>query len=87
MDKKWKDNDKVLHTGKILINKDGYDVIECELCEFKHIVPLIDIEDQEKFYTEEFYQKETKREGYQEWTDLQIIHAAYSERHTKGTWS
>ena len=73
MDKKWKDNDKVLHTGKILINKDGYDVIECELCEFKHIVPLIDIEDQEKFYTEEFYQKETKnyierhKEEYEWW--------------------
>jgi len=60
MDKKWRDGEGNLHKGKLIISKDGYEVIECEMCEFKHIIPFIDAVKQEKFYTEEFYQEEKK---------------------------
>ncbi len=60
MNKNWKGEKGNLHKGRVLVTKDGYDVIECELCGFKHIVPLHKNTVQEEFYSEKFYQKETK---------------------------
>ena len=58
MTKKYKDKSGNSHVGEKIILKDGYEVIECEYCQFKHIIPFIENEEQEKFYSEEFYQKE-----------------------------
>jgi SAM-dependent methyltransferase len=58
MIKKYKDNLGNNHIGEKIISKDGYEVIECEKCQFKHIVPFIEDKEQEQFYSEEFYQNE-----------------------------
>ena len=58
MEKDWKDSKNNIHFGEILTSKDGFDVIECGACGFKHIVPLSNREIQEEFYSKEFYQKE-----------------------------
>ncbi|NIA23059.1 MAG: methyltransferase domain-containing protein [Proteobacteria bacterium] len=51
--KKWQN-----HTGPILDSVKGFDVIECEVCGFKHIIPIPTPEELEKLYEEEFYSTE-----------------------------
>ena len=74
MNKNGKDEKGKLHKGRVLVTKDGYDVIECELCGLKHIIPLHKNTVQEEFYSEKFYQKETKnyikrhQEDYEWWS-------------------
>ena len=46
------------HCGEIIDSKDGFDVIECEECGFKHVVPIPTEEELDKFYTKQFYSKE-----------------------------
>ena len=58
MNKTWQDNSNIVHTGNLLLSKDGFDVIECDHCGLKHVIPLVDQSVQEEFYTEQFYQKE-----------------------------
>jgi 2-polyprenyl-3-methyl-5-hydroxy-6-metoxy-1,4-benzoquinol methylase len=48
--KKWQK-----HTGPILDSVKGFDVIECETCGFKHIVPIPTLEDLKEQYSEKFY--------------------------------
>ena len=54
----WIDSDNNKHSGVVLVSKDGYDVIDCEQCGFKHITPLFSQEEVDTFYSEEFYQNE-----------------------------
>ena len=56
--KQWIDDDKFVHSGEVLINKDGYDVIECEVCGFIYLIPFLEKKVQNKFYSEKFYQNE-----------------------------
>ena len=46
------------HEGEIVAVSGDYDVIECRICGFRHIVPLPAPEKQKAFYEEEFYQAE-----------------------------
>jgi SAM-dependent methyltransferase len=46
------------HAGPVIVSADGYDVIECEACGFRHIDPLLSDEELRKFYDAEFYQSE-----------------------------
>lgn len=48
----------VEHIGEVIDSKDGFDVIECETCGFKHVIPIPTPEELEKFYKEEFYSTE-----------------------------
>ena len=34
----WVDKDGNIHFGKMIISMDDFDVIECEKCNFKHIL-------------------------------------------------
>lgn len=43
------------HFGKILDSKDGYDVIDCVTCGFKHIIPIPTDEELSKIYTNDYY--------------------------------
>jgi len=47
-----------LHHGRTIVSVDGHDVIECAVCGFCHIDPLLSDEDLKKFYNGEFYEKE-----------------------------
>ena len=46
------------HHGPVIVTVDGYDVIDCRLCGFRHIDPLFTDEELKKFYDGEFYEKE-----------------------------
>jgi SAM-dependent methyltransferase len=51
--KQWKD-----HRGIIIDSVRGFDVIECETCEFKHIIPLPSPSQLDSVYRQEYYTKE-----------------------------
>ncbi|MFO1248314.1 MAG: class I SAM-dependent methyltransferase [Alphaproteobacteria bacterium] len=46
------------HFGPVLATVDGFDVIDCRACGFRHIDPLFSDEELKKFYDGEFYEKE-----------------------------
>lgn len=48
----------VEHYGEIIDSKDGFDVIECKACGFKHVIPIPTSEELDKLYKEEFYSTE-----------------------------
>jgi SAM-dependent methyltransferase len=54
--KKWKN-----HAGAVLDSVNGFDVIECETCEFKHVIPIPTSEELDKLYKEDFYSTEKPR--------------------------
>lgn len=51
--KKWYD-----HEGTVVASENGFDVIDCAWCEFKHVVPLPTEEELEKAYRHEYYTQE-----------------------------
>ncbi len=46
------------HSGIVLNSVDGFDVIHCESCGFKHIIPIPDEEELERIYKHEYHVKE-----------------------------
>ena len=46
------------HHGPVMATVDGYDVIDCRACGFRHIDPLFTDEELRKFYDGEFYESE-----------------------------
>jgi len=47
-----------MHSGKIINNKNGYDVMDCKKCGFIHVHPYPSDELLEKHYSSEYYTKE-----------------------------
>ncbi|TIH17300.1 class I SAM-dependent methyltransferase [Marinifilum sp. JC120] len=43
------------HSGIVLDSIDGFDVIHCESCGFKHIIPIPDEEEMSRIYTRDFH--------------------------------
>jgi SAM-dependent methyltransferase len=67
------------HYGAVLVSVDGHDVIDCEVCGFRHIDPLFSDEELKKFYDGEFYQNErpdyfTRAEADKDWWMLRYGH-------------
>jgi SAM-dependent methyltransferase len=67
------------HYGPIVVTVDGYDVIDCKACGFRHIDPLFDEDELRKFYDGQFYENEradyfTKAEEDKEWWMLRYRH-------------
>ena len=52
------------HRGDVLDSKNGFDVIECGPCQFKHIVPVPTVEELDAGYREDYYAIE--KPGYVE---------------------
>ena len=48
----------VEHHGEVIDTKEGFDVIECKTCGFKHVIPIPTPGELEKLYKEEFYSTE-----------------------------
>jgi len=46
------------HEGEVLDSVDDFDVIECEVCGFKHIVPIPTPEELDEVYRQEYYSTE-----------------------------
>jgi len=49
---------KKLHKGKMLFSKNGFDLIECINCGYKHITPIPSEEELRKVYEHEYYKSE-----------------------------
>ena len=43
------------HSGKIVESKNGFDVIQCTRCQFKHVVPIPSEEELQRIYNSEYY--------------------------------
>jgi SAM-dependent methyltransferase len=74
--KKWKN-----HAGTVLDSVNGFDVIECEVCGFKHIVPIPTAEEMEEAYREEYYSIEKPLYLERTKEDLDWWNIVYSERY------
>jgi SAM-dependent methyltransferase len=74
--KKWQN-----HSGLVLDSVNGFDVIECETCRVKHIVPIPTQEELTLTYSQDYYTKEKPLylERHQE--DLDWWNLVYSERY------
>lgn len=44
-----------MHNGKVLIEKDGFSVIDCEVCGFKHLDPIPSEEEMDDFYKNKYF--------------------------------
>src|SRR5690242_15682079 len=67
------------HHGPVIASVDGYDVIDCEACGFRHVDPLFTDEQLKKFYEAEFYQSEKadyfeRMEADRDWWMLRYHH-------------
>jgi SAM-dependent methyltransferase len=67
------------HYGAVVVTVEGYDVIDCEACGFRHIDPLFSEAQLKKFYDSEFYQSERpdyfeRMEADKEWWMLRYRH-------------
>ncbi len=51
----------VEHYGEVVDSKDGFDVIECKICGFKHVIPIPTPEELDKLYKDKFYSTEKPR--------------------------
>jgi SAM-dependent methyltransferase len=74
--KKWKE-----HNGVVKASKDGFDVIDCVFCGFKHAIPIPESEDLKDVYQNEYYsdEKPLYLERYKE--DLDWWNIVYSRRY------
>jgi len=48
----WRD-----HQGEVIDSMKGFDVIECTVCGFKHVVPIPSSEEMNNYYAEQFLEK------------------------------
>ena len=71
--------DASTHHGPVIATVEGYDVIECQACGFRHIDPLFTDAELKKFYEQEFYESERpdyfdRMEADKEWWMLRYHH-------------
>lgn len=74
--KQWQD-----HKGKVLDTVKGFDVIDCERCGFKHIIPISTQDELKSIYKEEYYSKEKPLYLERHREDLDWWNLVYSERY------
>lgn len=56
--REWNDADYGNHAGAVVVSQGELDVIDCQCCGFRHVVPLPSAEVLKAFYEQEFYQSE-----------------------------
>ena len=74
--KEWKG-----HQGRIFDVKDGFHVIDCETCGFKHIVPIPTIDELDAVYKQEYYSREKPLYLERHREDLDWWNMVYDERY------
>ncbi|MBT9614050.1 MAG: class I SAM-dependent methyltransferase [Burkholderiales bacterium] len=69
------------HEGTVVASANGFDVIDCKLCGFKHIIPIPTEEELEKAYQHDYYiqEKPLYIERYRE--DLDWWNMVYAQRY------
>lgn len=76
MTKEWKD-----HRGPVLDSVNDFDVIECETCRFRHIIPIPTPEEMERVYREEYYSLEKPLYLERHTEDVDWWYLVYGERY------
>ncbi len=51
--KKWHN-----HEGVVEASENGFDVIDCQFCGYKHIIPIPTVEELETVYQHDYYNQE-----------------------------
>lgn len=74
--KSWKE-----HCGMVLDSVDQFDVIDCEVCGFKHIIPVPTLEEVEEAYRQEYYSTEKPMYIERAKEDLYWWNLVYGERY------
>jgi len=69
------------HSGPTLDSAQGFDVVECALCGFKHIVPIPTPEELVEIYRQEYYSLEKPLYLERHREDLDWWNLVYSERY------
>jgi len=69
------------HDGQVVASENGFDVIECQYCGFKHIRPIPSVEDLTNVYKHDYYKEEKPLylDRYQE--DLDWWNMVYTRRY------
>jgi 2-polyprenyl-3-methyl-5-hydroxy-6-metoxy-1,4-benzoquinol methylase len=79
----WKDAEGITHAGELLETVNAFEVVDCEHCRFKHVLPVPTAQELETIYSHEYYSTEKPLyiERYledKEWWD-----AVYAARYDK----
>ena len=69
------------HSGEILDTVHGFDVIECEMCKIKHIMPIPSEEDLRQVYEDEYYSDEKPQYIERMNADIEWWRIAYDDRY------
>jgi 2-polyprenyl-3-methyl-5-hydroxy-6-metoxy-1,4-benzoquinol methylase len=75
---KWK-----AHEGPILDSVNGYDVMECQLCQFAHVVPIPDESELQQVYHEGYYGEEKPNYLEEHSEDLEWWNVIHDERYER----
>lgn len=68
------------HPGKIIDSKNGFDILECVSCGFKHIMPIPTADELENVYRHEYYSKDKPMFLQQSNEDVAWWNLVYSDR-------
>ncbi|MCX6327715.1 MAG: hypothetical protein NT144_13875 [Bacteroidia bacterium] len=74
--KKWHS-----HEGTIAASSNGFDLIDCKFCGFKHIIPIPTAEELEQAYQHDYYTKEKPLYIERFRDDLDWWNIVYSQRY------
>ena len=74
--KSWRE-----HQGEVIDSVEGFDVIECQTCGFKHIVPIPMLEELEGLYRENYYSQEKPLYFERHREDIDWWNMVYAERY------
>ncbi len=69
------------HTGVMVDAVNGFDIIECQPCGFKHILPIPSFEELQKIYREAYYREAKPLYFERHREDLDWWNVTYSERY------
>lgn len=70
-----------MHDGKVIDRVKDYEVIDCEVCGFKHIVPIPTQEELEKVYEKEYYSIEKPLFIERQLEDIEWWNVVYDDRY------
>ena len=68
-------------SGRVVASKDKFDIVDCQKCGFIHILPLIETDESQEFYSNKFYQKETKDYIKRHVNDYEWLSIEYNEKY------
>jgi SAM-dependent methyltransferase len=78
--KSWKNASGVEHSGDCFDIKNGFEIIDCEHCKFKHAIPVPTVAELIEIYRHEYYSKEKPLYAERQLEDIEWWNRAYDDR-------